>query len=187
MMGENSMHGTITSFSGKGSSGAIRSDEGACFDFASAAVLAYDVASLSAGQWVNFEPDGGSPPKAVNVSVRQSAAIHFSDDTYRDIRRPRYMGFDQQGGIRTYRFERFTPGRQTEHFSLDTDVALFSRHKVRLQEGPVLCLHLLTNALGAMAAGEACPCSVTEQHVLAFLASRPDPAVKGLRNRRHAS
>jgi hypothetical protein len=97
------------------------------------------------------------------------------------------MGFDQLGGIRTYRFERFTPGQQTEHFSLDTDVALFSQHKVRLQEGPVLCLHMLTSALGAAGAGEACPCSVTEQHFLAFLASRPAPPAKGLRNRRAAS
>lgn len=182
------MHGTITSFSGKGSSGAIQSDEGGCFDFAVAAVLAYDVATLSAGQLVNFEADGSSPPRAVNVSVRQSASIHFSEDTYRDIRRPRYVGFDQQGSIRTYLFERFTPGAQTEHFALNTDVALFNRHKVRLQEGPVLCLHLLTSALGAVAAGEPCPCSVTEQHVLAFLASRPVPAAKtGLRNRRRAS
>ena len=181
------MHGTITSFSGKGSSGAIRSDDGGSFDFAVAAVLAYDVGSLSAGQLVSFESDGRLPPQAVNVFVRQSVDIHFSDDTYRDIRRPRYVGFDQQGSIRTYRFERFTPGRTTEHFSLDADVALFSRHKVRLQEGPVLCLHLLTSALGTMGAGEPCPCSVTEQHVLDFLASRPDPAVKGPGNRRRAS
>jgi cold shock CspA family protein len=181
------MHGTITWFSGKGPSGVIRSDEGGSFDFGAAAVLAYDVASLAAGKLVSFEADGSSPPKAVNVSVQQSAATHFSDDTYRDIRRLRYMGFDQLGGIRTYRFERFTPGQQTEHFSLDTDVALFSQHKVRLQEGPVLCLHMLTSALGAAGAGEACPCSVTEQHFLDFLASRPAPPAKGLRNRRPAS
>jgi len=177
------MHGTITRFSGKGSAGAIRSDDGGSFDFAAAAVLAYDAASLATGQLVDFEADGSSPPKAVNVSVQQSAGVHISEDTYRDIRRPRYVGFDQQGCVRTYRFERFTPGRQTEYFSLDTDVALFSRHKVRLQEGPGLCLHLLTSALAAMGAGELCPCSVTEEHVLAFLASRPDPAVKGHRRR----
>jgi hypothetical protein len=181
------MHGTITWFSGKGSSGAILSDEGGSFDFAAAAVLAYDVAALSAGKMVNFEADGGSPPKAINVSVRQSAAIHFSDDTYRDIRRLRYMGFDQLGAVRTYRFERFTPGRLTEHFSLDTDVALFSRHKLRLQDGPALCLHMLTGALGAAVAGEACPSAVTEQDFLAFLASRPAPPVKGFRSQRAAS
>jgi hypothetical protein len=180
------MHGTITRFSGKGSSGAIRSDDGGSFDFGTAAVLAYDVASLAAGQLVDFEADSSSPPKAVNVSVQQSAGVHVSEDTYKDIRRPRYVGFDQQGCVRTYRFERFTPGRQTEYFSLDTDMALFSRHKVRIQEGPGLCLHLLTSALATMGAEEPCPCSVTEEHVLAFLASRPDP-VKGLRNRRRAS
>jgi hypothetical protein len=181
------MHGTITSFGGKGSTGAIQSDEGGCFHFAAAAVLAYDLASLAAGQLVNFEVDGGLPPKAVNVSVRQAADTRLSEETYRDIRRPRYVGFDQLGSIRTYRFERFTPGGHAETFSLDADVALLSRNKVRLQEGPVLCLHLLGCALGALGAGESLPRLVTDQHVLDFLASRPAPPVKGGGFRRGAS
>lgn len=172
------MNGKITVFSRKGSSGAIQSDDGGRFHFDVAAVLAYDVAGLSAGQVVNFEPDGGSPPRAINVSVLPPASIHYSDDRYREMRRLRYIGFDQQKNIRTYRFERFAPGELTEHFLVDTDMVLFGRHKVKLQEGPALCLHLLAHALGPEPVGPQSPYSVTEQHMLAFLASAGEPAGK---------
>lgn len=176
------MNGKITAFSRKGSSGAIQSDQGGRFHFDVGAVLAYDVAGLSAGQVVNFEPDGGSPPKAINVSVLPPASIHYSDDRYREMRRFRYVGFDQQKDIRTYRFERFAPGEPTERFFVDTDMALFGRHKVKLQEGPALCLHLLTHALGPEPTVPQSPYSVTEQHVLAFLTSEGEPSGK-LRSR----
>ena len=107
------MNGKITAFSRKGAAGAIQSDQGGRFPFDVAAVLAYDVAGLSAGQVVNFEPDGGSPPKAINVSVLPPASIHYSDDRYKEMRRLRYVGFDQRKNIRTYRFERFSPGSGT--------------------------------------------------------------------------
>jgi hypothetical protein len=176
------VNGKITAFSRKGASGAIQSDQGDRFHFDAAAVLAYDVAGLSAGQIVNFEPDGGSPPKAINVSVLPPASIHYSDDRYKEMRRLRYVGFDHEKNIRTYRFERFSPGEPTERFFVDTDVALFGQHKVKLQEGPALCLHLLAQALGAEPAGPQTPHAVTEQHMLAFLASEGEPAGK-LRSR----
>lgn len=176
------MYGKILSFNRKGSSGVILSDEGGRFDFDVAAVLAYDVAGLSEGQVVNFEPDGGSPPKAVGVTVLPPASIHYSDDRYREIRRLRYVGFDQRENIRAYRFERFTPGELTQHFVVTTDMVLFNRHKIRLQEGPLLCLRLLTDALGAQPAGESRPYSLTEQDMLAFLATRTELAKSGSRN-----
>lgn len=172
------MHGKILTFSSSRSSGAIQSEQGGRFDFDIAAVLAYDVAGLAEGQAVNFEPDGGSPHKAVNVSVLPPVSIHYSEDRYREIRRLRYVGFEQRQNIRTYRFERFTPGELTEEFSVDTDMALFTRHKLRLQEGPLLCLHLLMTALGTQPAGESSPYSLTEQHMLAFLATRTEPSGK---------
>jgi cold shock CspA family protein len=76
------VNGKITEFRRKGASGAIQSDQGGRFHFDVAAVLAYDVAGLSAGQVVSFEPDGASPPKAINVSVLPPASIHYSDDRY---------------------------------------------------------------------------------------------------------
>ena len=168
------MNGKVTVFSRKGSSGAIQSDDGERFPFDAAAVLAYDVAGLSAGQVVSFESDGGLPAKAINVSVRPPASIHYSDDRYREMRRLRYVGFDQQKNIRTYRFERFSPGELTEHFLVDTDMVLFGRYKVKIQEGPALCLHLLAHALGPEPAGPQVPYLMTEQHMLAFLASEGD-------------
>lgn len=172
------MNGKITVFSRKGSSGAIQSDEGGRFCFDVAAVLAYDVAGLGVGQVVSFEPDGGSPPKAINVSVLPPASIHYSDDRYKEMRRLRYLGFDQQKNLRTYRFERFAPGELTEHFLVVTDVVLLGRHNVKLQEGPALCLHLLAHASGPEQAGPQSPYSVTEQHMLAFLASENEAGGK---------
>jgi cold shock CspA family protein len=172
------VNGKITEFSRKGSSGAIQSDDGEHLHFDVTAVLAYDVAALAPGQIVSFEPDGGSPPKAINVSVLPPASIHYSDDRYREMRRIRYVGFDQQKNIRTYRFERFSPGELTEHFLVDTDMVLFGQNKVKLQEGPALCLHLLAHALGPEPAIPQNPYSVTAQHMLAFLASEGEPGGK---------
>ena len=169
------MHGKILSFSRNCSSGAIQSEHGDRFAFDVAAVLAYDVAGLSEGQAVNFEPDG---VKAINVSVLPPASIHYSEDRYREIRRLRYVGFEQRQNIRTYRFERFTPGELTQEFIVNTDVALFNRYKLRLQEGPLVCLHLLAGALATQPDGELCPYDLTEQHMVAFLATRTEPAGK---------
>jgi hypothetical protein len=176
------VNGKITEFRRKGASGAIQSDQGGRFHFDVAAVLAYDVAGLSAGQVVSFEPDGASPPKAINVSVLPPASIHYSDDRYKEMRRLRYVGFDQLKNIRTYRFERFSPGEPTERFLVNTDMALFGLHKVKLQDGPALCLHLLAHALGPEPPGPQIPYAVTEQHMLAFLASEGEPSGK-LRSR----
>jgi hypothetical protein len=66
----------------------------------------------------------------------------------------------------------------TEHFLVDTDVVLFGQHKIKLQEGPALCLHLLAHALGPEPAGPQSPYSVTEQHMLAFLASESEAGGK---------
>jgi len=178
MSDRSAMNGRVVSFSRQSSSGAILSDNGARIHFEIAAVLAYDVAALTPGQVVSFEEDGGSPPKAINVSIVPPASIHYSDDRYRELRRLRYVGFEQQRNIRVYRFERFTPGEPAEHFVVNTDMALFTQHRVRLQEGPTLCLYLLANALGATPAGQQGPYSVTDQHILDFLASRTEPTGK---------
>ena len=172
------MNGKITAFSRKGSSGAIQADEGGRFPFDVASVLAYDVAGLSTGQVVNFDADGGSPPRAINVSVMPPASIHYSDDRYREMRRLRYVGFDQQQNIRTYHFERFSPGETAERFFVGTDLALLGRHKVKLQDGPALCLHLLAHALGAELAAPQSPYLVTDGDMLAFIASEGELAGK---------
>ena len=82
-------------------------------------------------------------------------------------------------GIRTHRFERDSIGEETEKFAVTTDMALFTKHHIGIQEGPALCLHLLMVRLGD-AAGEtaALKCSLTEEHLLTYLASKPVPGTK---------
>ena len=55
----------------------------------------------------------------------------------------RYVGFEQAQGIRSYKFERNRAGEDTEALIVTTDLALFTRHRVPIQEGPALCMRLL--------------------------------------------
>ena len=89
-----------------------------------------------------------------------------------------YMGFNQQGSVRAYRFERTSPGHVTRTFILTTDLALFTKHRLAIQEGPALCLRLLlAEADTPGVAGTRMPESaLTDQDLLAHLASRPVPA-----------
>ncbi len=166
------MYGKILSLDGRRSSGAIQSEQGDRFNFDIAAVLAYDVAGLNEGQMVSFEPDGGSPPKAINISVLPPASVHYSQDRYREIRRLRYAGFDQHQNIRSFRFERYTPGALTEHFAVDADMAQLSRYHITLQEGPELSLRVLTDALRAEPAAAAHSYMVTGEDMQSFASTR---------------
>lgn len=51
----------------------------------------------------------------------------------------RYMGFDQKGSARIYRFDCLTKGELARHFTVSADMALFLAHHVAIQEGPGLC------------------------------------------------
>jgi hypothetical protein len=170
------MIGTIVSFSNQTAAGVVKSADGARFDFDVAAVLAYDVAELAAGQPVHFEVADGVFPKAINVSIDPLRPIDSVIDHTREIRRLRYMGFDQRGSIRAYRYQRIVPGETTQMFTVDTDLMLFQKYHVAIQEGPVLCLRLLSAELAS--GGAPGPCAFTERHMASFLASRPAPGAK---------
>lgn len=51
----------------------------------------------------------------------------------------RYMGFDQKGNARVFRFDCLTKGEPSRHFTVTADMALFLAHHVAIQEGPGLC------------------------------------------------
>lgn len=178
------MTGTVTFVSGKTGSGAIRSAAGESFDFDLTAVLAYDVTSLAEGQPVHFELASGASRKAVNISIDPRCGIPTGKDRDREMMRLRYMGFEHRGNVRSYCFQRLTPGQQAQTFSVDADLLLFQTYQVRIQEGPALCLQLLS--VGLESAGD--PQSLvryalTGQHMSAFLASHPARAAKhGPRN-----
>jgi hypothetical protein len=170
------MIGTIVSFSHQTAAGVVKSADGERFEFDVATVLAYDVAELAVGRPVHFEVAAGDFPKAINISIDPLRPINSVTDHTREIRRLRYMGFDQRGSIRAYRYQRITPGETTQMFTVDTDLMLFQKYQVAIQEGPVLCLRLLSAELAS--GGTPGPCAFTEQHMTSFLASRPAPGAK---------
>lgn len=55
----------------------------------------------------------------------------------------RYLGFDQLGNARGYRFDLVSKGDSAQHFVVTVDLGLFRTHGVGIQEGPSLCAQKL--------------------------------------------
>ncbi len=171
------MTGTIKSLDSANSSGTIAGADGLVVGFRPSAVLAYDVPSLAVGRVVSFDLESGRHPQAVNVCVVRSPE---PVDRRLDATCLRYLGFRHEGGVRCYCFELFAPGEARVTFTVTSDLALFVKHHVGLQEGPGLCLHLLAAALdlAGTAAGTPSRCSLTDREMLAYLAGRPAQGAK---------
>jgi cold shock CspA family protein len=169
------MTGRIGTLGDGNTSGIITAEDGQAVPFDATAVLAFDASSLAVGQLVTFEVSTGRHAKAANVYVTRS-----TDERHKDGLHPRYVGFEQTGSIRAYRFEVMTPGRQTRTFIVDSDLTLFARHHVGIQEGPTLCLHCLQEGLDAdgTLSQPLAHCALTDRHMLAHLASRPAPRAR---------
>lgn len=174
------MTGTIKSLDPASASGVITAADGLMVGFRPSAVLAYDVPILAVGQLVSFDLEGGRRPQALNVCVLRAPRSLNGQERRLEITCLRYAGFQQQGDIRSYRFELFAPGEARATFTVNTDLALFTKHHVGIQEGPGLCLHLLAAELdlAGTAAGTPFQCSLTDREMLAHLASRPVPRAK---------
>lgn len=170
------MTGRIETLGDGSTPGIITAEDGQAVPFDSAAVLAFDASSLAVGQMVTFELATGRHPKAANIYVTKSP-VH---EKHKDGLHPRYVGFEQTGSIRAYRFEIMTPGRQTKTFIVNSDLTLFTRHHVGIQEGPTLCLHCLLEGLDADGAlsQPLSDCALTDKDMLAHLASRPLPRAR---------
>jgi hypothetical protein len=173
------MTGKIKLLNTENASGCIDAENGLRFHFDSCAVLAYDATFLAVGQLVTFDLEKGSSSRAVNVCVQRSRAVPHVDGK-RDTNALRYMGFDQMASIRSYKFERTALGEETEMFIVTTDLALFTKHHIGIQEGPTLCLHLLTAELATAGAADRphFHCTFTEQDMLTHVASRPVPGTR---------
>jgi cold shock CspA family protein len=174
------MTGTIKCLDSASASGVITAADGVIVGFRRSAVLAYDVPILAVGQVVSFDLEGGRRPLALNVCVQRAPQSLNGQERRQEITRLRYMGFQQEGGIRSYRFELFVPGEARATFTVNTDLALFTKHHVGIQEGPGLCLHLLAAELdlAGAAAGTPFQYSLTDREMLAYLATRPVPRAK---------
>jgi hypothetical protein len=51
----------------------------------------------------------------------------------------RYLGFDQEGNTRTYRFDQFAIGESTVECTISADLRLFAKFHIAIQDGPRLC------------------------------------------------
>jgi cold shock CspA family protein len=150
--------------------GVIKTENGKSVSFEVSAVLAYDVACLAVGRLVSFDLEGRHGSSAINVCV---LGLHPpSPDVQRRPASVRYVGFEQAQGIRSYKFERNWPGEDTETMVVTTDLALFTRHRVPIQEGPALCMRLLE---AEAEPGQELRRSLTEKDLIAFLAARLMP------------
>lgn len=170
------MTGRIKNLNSGRTSGFIEAENGVKLQFDSRAVLAYDINYLCVGQLVTFEMEGGLNRKAVNICVQRPTHTPAVEGKRKESML-RYVGFDQTKTIRTYRFERTSLGAQTEVFVVTTDIALFTKYRVAIQEGPSLCLRLLTVGLDGAGVHEL-ERSLTEQDILTHVASRPVPGTR---------
>ncbi len=91
-----------------------------------------------------------------------------------------YMGFTQEANIRHFHFQRVLPrARPTRipnvvRFTLNADMALFATYRIPVQEGPAICLQILTAALAGTDEESAEPASyaVTREHLSDFALAR---------------
>jgi len=174
------MTGTIKSLDVGSASGVITAEGGLSVGFSPSAVLAYDIPSLALGQVVSFDLEAGKHPTALNVLVQRAPEAANAHGKRLEITRLRYVGFEHQGNVRAYMFEEIAPGAEKRTFTVNADLALFTRHHVGMQEGPALCLHLLAAELdmAGAAAGTSVQCSLSDREMLAYLASRPAPRAR---------
>src|SRR5216683_2559756 len=174
------MSGRIKNLSAGSASGLIEGENGRRYHFDSWSVLVCDVTYLAVGQLVAFDLEAGSDPNAVNICLQRLHQLPHAERKRKETTL-RYLGFDHTMGIRTHRFERPSIGEETEKFAVTADMALFTKHHIGIQEGPALCLHLLMMRLGDAAGDTAAlqfQCSLTEEHLLTYLASKPVPGTR---------
>jgi cold shock CspA family protein len=163
------MTGRIKSLSALSPSGFISAASGNDVYFHSSEVLPPGAGGLAVGQLVTYDIGGGKWPSAINVRIpgEPQAAVRVpvrsSAPTYLQ-----YMGFEQTGGTRAFRFRRVIRGEETREFVVSAELALFGKHHVGFQEGPALSLRLLSEGADASASASA----LTDVDMLAHVARR---------------
>lgn len=137
-------------------------------------VLAYDVSCLAVGQLVTFDLEDGDLSTATNVCVQRQHRLPVTPGKLRESVPLRYVGFNQAGILREYKFERVAPGEPTQTLIVSADLSLFRKHKVGIQDGPALCLRALESGAGVARVRRA----LSEEELLAHLSSRPAPRAR---------
>jgi hypothetical protein len=91
-----------------------------------------------------------------------------------------YMGFTQEAALRCFHFQRvLTQARLANlpkivQFTMKADMSLFMRYRIPVQEGPALCLQILTNTLAGFEEDSVLPASyaITSEHLSSFASAR---------------
>ncbi len=140
--GRDSVTGTIVGLAASTRTGTIRSQDGSRLGFSAAGVLG-DFDTLAVGHPVSFEVERALPHHtAVRVfrePLGSSGPVKKPDGSI-DLR---YMGFQQAGNIRSYRFDALAGGHAVRHFIVKVDLGLMLKHRIGVQEAPALCLRKL--------------------------------------------
>lgn len=169
------MNGRIEVLSTENSPGLIKAENGVSARFSASEVAAHDTKGLAIGQLVTFDLEKGDPPKAVNISIERQHYI-LSHGAGKRPQSFRYLGFEQNGNIRVYRFERFSADADAQTAVVTIDLDLFVKHRVGIQDGPALCLELVTaeyDAAGPEA--QTLQRSLTDQDMRVYLAAHAPP------------
>lgn len=98
----------------------------------------------------------------------------------------RYAGFEQIGSVRTYLFNRVIIGQKSTPMVVTAEIPLFLKHHVSIQDGPALCLHVLSLEMNNLEAAstDGPTRELTEEDIVAYLATKPRPvAPKGKREK----
>lgn len=131
------MTGTIIQLDNGAGSGVIKTEDGlrAVF-FASAVNGGLD--ALELGERVRFDYDRTwSEVEAVQALREPPRPTGGKPDL-------RYVGFDQEGNVRHFKFDSFVTGNESrQRFVVTVDMDLFRAHHISVQDGPELCLHKL--------------------------------------------
>jgi cold shock CspA family protein len=167
------MRGRIKVWNAGSAQGRIQADNGDSISFEFSAVLAYDVPFLAVGRLVSFDLEGPNGSTAANICLHRLQPSPEGTPRRPDILR--YVGFDQAEGIRSYKFECTPPEEEMKTVVVTTDIALFIRHRVPLQEGPGLCLRLLETE---SAKSRESRFALTENDLITFLAARLGASIK---------
>jgi len=91
-----------------------------------------------------------------------------------------YLGFTQESSVRRYHFHGIMPGERPSkigtnvEFTLDADLSLVAQCHVKFQDGPALCLHILTTAHDGMEDGsiQSLKYAITREDLSAFASAK---------------
>ena len=132
------------------------------------------------GESREFKPSASAASPLAPVDTALTNGLdHARASGVRQAQMLRYAGFEQTGSVRTYLFNRVVIGQKSTPMVVTAEIPMFLKHHVSIQDGPALCLHVLSLETADGPSRE-----LTEEDIVAYLATKPrPPAPKGKREK----